>query len=138
LVNLEQCVKRAATELELEAMVSFELEVLQVYGDFRSITLVFLNLFENAARVLKGSGRIKVLAEEKPEFIKVRVADDGPGIAPELQGSVFEFSTDRSRPHNLGFGLWWVRTVMERMGGSITLESDGKRGTTFHLEFPRH
>lgn len=138
LVSLEQCVKRAATELELETMVTFEGDVPQVHGDFRSITLVFLNLFENAARALKGSGRIKVLAQEKPDHVEVRVADNGPGIPPERQDSVFEFSTDRSRPHNLGFGLWWVRTVMERMGGSIKLESDGRHGTTFRMEFPRH
>jgi signal transduction histidine kinase len=37
----------------------------------------------------------------------------------------------------LGFGLWWVRTLMMRLGGSVAVESDGRRGTRFILRLPR-
>lgn len=135
-VNLEQCVKRATRELNIESLVSYQLEVPTVLGDFRSLTLVFLNLFENAVRAFERTGRIEVWGRKREGVVEVRVADNGPGIPMNRQATVFEFSTDRSRPHNLGFGLWWVRTVMERIEGSISLYSDGRNGTTFVLEFP--
>ena len=136
MVSLSQCARRATKELELEELVSCELEVPPVHGDFRSLTLVFLNLFENAARAMKGKGQIMVVGKASESSVVVKVADNGPGIPLQRQSTVFELSSDRSQPHNLGFGLWWVRTVMERMDGSIELESDGKTGTTFVLEFP--
>ena len=37
----------------------------------------------------------------------------------------------------LGFGLWWVKTLMTRVGGAIAVESDGQRGATFRLRLPR-
>jgi signal transduction histidine kinase len=37
----------------------------------------------------------------------------------------------------LGFGLWWVKTLIVRLGGSVSVESDGHRGTTFRLRLPR-
>jgi signal transduction histidine kinase len=135
LVNLSQCLKRAVKELELDNMVSAELNLPPVRGDVRSLALVFLNLLENAARAMDGKGRILVLGEQVEDKVVVRVTDNGPGIPPERHGDIFQLNSDRSKPHNLGFGLWWVRTVMERMGGQITLTSD-RTGTTFFLEFP--
>jgi signal transduction histidine kinase/putative methionine-R-sulfoxide reductase with GAF domain len=136
MVSLKQCVERAVKELDLKDVVRSDLDVAAVYGDFRSLTLVFLNLFENAVRAMGGAGQIQVVGVAKEESVVVKVADNGPGIPLQNHGNVFELSKDRSRPHSLGFGLWWVRTVMERMNGSIELQSDGKRGTTFVLEFP--
>jgi len=85
---------------------------------------------------MQGKGQIMVVGKASESSVVVKVADNGPGIPLQRQSTVFELSSDRSQPHNLGFGLWWVRTVMERMDGSIELESDGKTGTTFVLEFP--
>lgn len=136
MVNLSQCLKRAVKELALEDIVSDELEVPQVQGDVRSFTLVFHNLLENAARALRGNGKIWIVGKSEGKRLVIRVIDDGPGIPLEQQKTVFQLNQDQSRPHNLGFGLWWVRTVMERCGGGISLESDGKSGTTFRLEFP--
>lgn len=136
MVCLKQAVERALKELDLSELVSYDLEVPPVHGDFRSLTLVFLNLFENAVRAMNGQGQILVVGMASDKAVTVKVADNGPGIPPEKQAGVFELSKDRSRPHNLGFGLWWVRTVMERMEGTIELQSDGRRGTTFVLEFP--
>ena len=136
MVSLGQCVERAVKELELDDMVRWDLDIPAVHGDFRSLTLVFLNLFENAARAMGGAGQIRVVGVATDQSVTVKVADNGPGIPCQNHSHVFELSKDRSRPHNLGFGLWWVRTVMERMGGSIGLQSDGRSGTTFVLEFP--
>ena len=67
------------------------------------------------------------------------VSDDGPGIPPEMRTRIFEFGeSGRRRGGNgrLGFGLWWVKTLITRLGGTVTVESDGKNGTTFRLRLP--
>ena len=68
------------------------------------------------------------------------------GREPELHERIFEFNfSGRQRPAagrsdtttgKLGFGLWWVKTLMTRFGGSIAVQSDGRRGTTFTLRLP--
>ena len=63
------------------------------------------------------------------------IADTGPGIAAELRDRIFEFNYS-GRPHKFGFGLWWVRTHMTRLGGSVSVDSVPSQGTTFHLMFP--
>ncbi len=134
-VRLSQCVARAREELKLSLSVEVALEVPPVRGDFRSITLIFLNLLENAAQALQGEGQVTITGECLRERVVVTLRDDGPGIPHNRHEEIFELSPDRSRPHNLGFGLWWVKTMMERMGGSIDLESDGASYTQFRLEF---
>jgi signal transduction histidine kinase len=47
------------------------------------------------------------------------------------------FSRTAAHPGKLGFGLWWVKTLMTRLGGSVVVESDGNHGTTFRLRLPR-
>jgi sensor histidine kinase regulating citrate/malate metabolism len=63
--------------------------------------------------------------------------DSGPGIAPEMQSQIFELNfSQAAHPGKLGFGLWWVKTLMTRLGGSVAVESDGRDGTTFRLRLP--
>ena len=65
------------------------------------------------------------------------VSDTGRGIPAELHEQIFELEhSSRTHPGKMGFGLWWVKTLMTRLGGSVTVESDGSHGTTFHLRFP--
>lgn len=136
LVKLENCWRRAIKELSLEDKVEGRLDVPEVRGDVRSLTLVFFNLLENASRVIGKSGRVLGAGRVEGERIVVKVSDNGPGIPQDRQREIFHLNSDRTKPHNLGFGLWWVRTVLERTGGAISVESDGCTGTTFVLEFP--
>jgi sensor histidine kinase regulating citrate/malate metabolism len=71
--------------------------------------------------------------------ILVRIEDDGPGIPDEIQKKIFEFQFSQSQPQvkqRMGFGLWWVRTIMARLGGAVWVQSDGQHGTIFTLQFP--
>jgi signal transduction histidine kinase len=101
---------------------------------------VFANLLENAAEALKGHGVMTIRGTSQEGWIEIAVSDNGPGIAPELQDRIFEFEPARgaaARPGKLGFGLWWVKTLMARLGGAVAVESDGRHGTTFRLRLPR-
>ncbi len=72
--------------------------------------------------------------------MEITVSDSGPGIAPDLHDRIFEFNfsgNKEPRSSKLGFGLWWVKTLMVRLGGSVSVESDGRSGTIFRLTLPR-
>ena len=105
----------------------------------QSLTLVFGNLLENAAEAMGGEGTVVIEGAAGDEWVEITVSDDGPGIPPELQDAIFEFnfSGRRSSRPSIGFGLWWVKTLMARLGGSVAVESDGVHGTTFCLRLPR-
>lgn len=109
-----------------------------VVASERSLAFVFTNLLENAVEAMAGRGVIIVSGWVSGSWIEVVVQDDGPGIARELQGRLFEFnvSGSNSRRHS-GFGLWWVKTLLMRFGGSIRVESDGASGSCFRLRLPR-
>jgi sensor histidine kinase regulating citrate/malate metabolism len=87
---------------------------------------------------MNGSGSIVIQGTHSSESVEIAVTDSGPGINPELQNQIFElnFSRAGAQPGKLGFGLWWVKTLMTRLGGSVTVESDGTHGTTFRLKLP--
>lgn len=106
----------------------------------QSLTFVFANLFENAVEAMHGQGEIHVLGKASEEWVEITIRDTGPGIPPDLQERIFELNySGRSemRPGRLGFGLWWVKTLMNRLNGSVQIESDGRHGTAFHLRLPR-
>ena len=105
----------------------------------QSLTFVFRNLIENAIAAMNGHGSILIQGVHLPESVEISITDSGPGIPAELHNQIFElnFSRAGAQPGKLGFGLWWVKTLMTRLGGSVTVESDGNhQGTTFRLRLP--
>jgi signal transduction histidine kinase len=106
----------------------------------RTLTLVFTNLLENAADAMDGKGIITIGGSTDADWVEVTVSDNGPGIAPQLHDHIFELNYSGRgtiRSSKLGFGLWWVKTLMTRLGGSVSVESDGTHGTTFRLRLPQ-
>ncbi|MCL4560585.1 MAG: GAF domain-containing protein, partial [Chloroflexi bacterium] len=115
-------------------------ELPHVYAGPKRLSLVFVNLLENAADAMHGMGSILISGRILDQRVEVRVSDTGPGISPELHERIFELnysSRSSETPGRLGFGLWWVKTLMARFGGSVNVESDGHSGTTFVLLLPR-
>ncbi|PKN92884.1 MAG: hypothetical protein CVU44_12700 [Chloroflexi bacterium HGW-Chloroflexi-6] len=105
-----------------------------------TLSLLFTNLLENAADAMDGQGKIQISGKSDDKWVEISVSDNGPGIPPHLHEHIFELNFSgrgASRPGKLGFGLWWVKTLMTRLGGSVIVESDGLHGTTFRLRLPR-
>jgi signal transduction histidine kinase len=142
-ISVDTCVVEAVKAVSPPDSVLVQSEDLAalppVVAGERALTLVFTNLLDNAVRAMEGKGRITITGTERDGWAEVAVSDDGPGIAPERHDRIFEldFSARNSRRQmKLGFGLWWVKTLMTRLGGSVTVESDGQQGTTFRLKLP--
>jgi two-component system NtrC family sensor kinase len=65
------------------------------------------------------------------------IADSGPGISEQMQKKVFDpFFTTKSTGKGTGLGLWISYNIIEKMGGSLSLESKEGRGTTFTIALP--
>jgi len=105
----------------------------------QSLTFVFKNLIENAMDAMHGKGAITIQGHTSEKWVDISVSDSGPGIPREIHDRIFELDFSgraTTKPGKLGFGLWWVKTLMTRLGGSVSVESDGKSGTTFRLRLP--
>ena len=142
-VWVSECVKEAAASLSIPAGIQLLTEGLEdlppVLAGHKRLSMVFFNLFDNAVDAMGTSGLIRVSGEKRGDWVEVSVADSGPGIAHELHEKIFEFnysSHQAERPGKLGFGLWWVKTLLARFGGKISIDSDGRSGTTFRLSLP--
>ncbi|MGC9349927.1 MAG: GAF domain-containing protein [Anaerolineae bacterium] len=144
-VSVAQSVAAALEAARLRGDIEIRVEHLEdlpsVVASEHSLAFVFTNLIENAAEALEGEGVISIRGKAADSWIEVEIHDDGPGIVPELHGRIFEFDSfsgaGSHRQGRLGFGLWWVKTLLMRLGGSVRVQSNGVMGTTFQLRIPR-
>jgi two-component system sensor histidine kinase HydH len=104
-------------------------------GDAALLFRVLYGLLLNACQNSPARGKIKARVFEKDEAIQVRIADEGPGIAPENRSRVFDpfFTT---RKGGTGLGLAVARQIVNKHGGQILVE-DTARGASFLLQLPR-
>jgi two-component system phosphate regulon sensor histidine kinase PhoR len=112
--------------------------------DVRAVELAVINLLDNALKYAKDGGRVDVEVTRAGDLLRVRVADRGPGVAPDEQDRIFErFVRGRnasdSRARGSGIGLALVKHIAESHGGRVEVESpvteDG-RGSAFDLFVP--
>ncbi len=108
-------------------------------ADDNYVNRILVNLLGNAVKFTEEGGVRLTLIEQADEII-LRVSDTGKGIAPEFLPHIFdEFrqeSTGLSREHEgNGLGLAITRRLTERMDGTIEVESEQGRGTTFTVRF---
>jgi len=141
-VDVMRSIQTAVHEVNLPATISLHLEGLEslppVLASEQGLTLIFTNLFENAIRAMAGKGEIRVRGAAGDRWIEIAVYNDGPGLDPALHERIFEFNDAKRHPGGkLGFGLWWVRSLLMRLGGEISVESDGLKGVTFKIRLPR-
>ena len=117
---------------------------LNVRADEKQLTQVFFNLLLNARQSIVGhNGRITVEAAPRDgESVVVRVRDTGCGIAPDILGSVFDpFVSTRKggrdgRSKGSGLGLAICRDIVQEHRGTISVESEAGRGSTFTITLP--
>jgi len=94
------------------------------------------NLLLNAREVFAGPGNVFVAAgSHHDQTVEISVRDDGPGIAPDKLGRIFEaYYTTKER--GTGLGLAIVKHNVELYGGSVRVESELGKGAKFALVFP--
>jgi signal transduction histidine kinase len=98
-----------------------------------------MNLLTNAAQALAGreGARIELTTSRRGDQVVIQVADNGPGIPPEILGRIWDpFFTTKEVGQGSGLGLSIVHGIVERHGGTIEVESQVGTGTTFTVTLP--
>jgi signal transduction histidine kinase len=122
---------------EIDVRKSYEPDV-AVKGDPDELLHVFVNLITNAVQAMEQRGTLTLETATLDGATQVRVSDTGCGIPPELRSRIFEpFFTTKPPGKGTGLGLYNIKNVIHRMHGSIAIESQVGRGSTFTITFPR-
>lgn len=128
---------------------------LSVQADAQRLQQVFVNLIRNALEGLGPDGQILISAEVRRvsgpppgtalgvgcdmegEAVEITVADNGPGIAPDILSRIFDpFFTTKEVGHGMGLGLFVVYEIIDEHGGCIAVRSAPGEGATFRIRLP--
>ncbi|MDC0936562.1 HAMP domain-containing sensor histidine kinase [Pirellulales bacterium] len=134
-VRREECQSRA---------IALELREGQIVGpveaDAGQLAVAVDALLRNAIEAIGSGGTIDALVDEDADGqrVRIRIADDGPGIADEVREHLFEpFYSGREAGRGLGFGLSKCWRIVTMHGGCIDVESPNEGGATITIQIPR-
>lgn len=110
---------------------------LRVMARFEELVQVLFNLLRNAVQAIPGKGRVDILTARQGDWISLRIRDSGKGIPEENLQRVFDpFFTTKGPDEGEGLGLYIVRQIIARYGGSINVENADGGGAQFEIRFP--
>ncbi|MGH7907596.1 MAG: sensor histidine kinase, partial [Candidatus Binataceae bacterium] len=146
-VDLVQLVRSVSRTFALQAeqkhvslSTSFEEPRLPMRGDPLKLSWVVSNLIANALRYTPAGGAISISSIKTGAMIQLIVSDNGPGIAPQLRGRLFErfaqWNVNGAESGSAGLGLAIVREIVEAHGGRIFVDSTPGKGASFTVELP--
>ncbi|MBK9712323.1 MAG: response regulator [Kouleothrix sp.] len=154
--------KRSAFQTgEIALEVSYDPDLPMLWGDGPQIQQVLLNLLINAEQALAGCAYPRIIfrvyachapvelpsvlpeltrargAPENEGVVVIDIADNGPGLAPQVLGRLFEpFVTTRPVGQGTGMGLAIAYAIVQQHGGTLQVASEPGRGATFRITLP--
>ncbi|HTL58864.1 MAG TPA: cyclic nucleotide-binding domain-containing protein [Candidatus Limnocylindrales bacterium] len=136
-------VQEVVAELQTEAslrsvMVEFQNPppAQQVVINPKRLRRVFHNIVHNATEAMAGGGKIMLRFQSSPKEVVTEIEDTGPGIAPEMNGQLFEAFATFGKVHGTGLGLSICKRIIEDHHGWITGRSEPGRGAIFAFGLP--
>ncbi len=134
---VQKTLTRHSIPEQVEVVTRFEESLPQALADPDQLGLVLDNLIRNAVQAMPQGGRLEIAAGLLPSGDEVQVAfrDTGVGIPPEQLARMFEplFTT---KAKGIGLGLALSKQLLDGMGGSIEVESEAGKGSTFTVRLP--
>ncbi|MDG2362479.1 MAG: HAMP domain-containing sensor histidine kinase [Flavobacteriales bacterium] len=130
--NVAMQVRKQGGKIELSLKAANPI----IRADKIHITNVIFNLLDNAIKYSPDGAQIEIISNQTEDGVELLVKDNGVGIPKEYIGKVFErlFRVPTGNVHDVkgfGLGLSYVKTVIERHGGVIYVESEADKGSTF-------
>jgi signal transduction histidine kinase len=103
--------------------------------DPHALRQILMNLVLNAQQAMGRGGSITLRIGRDDVFGTMDLTDTGPGIPPEMLSRLFKpFQSSKKEGHGIGLAL--VKRFVDNFGGSVTVDSEPGKGTTFHLRLP--
>lgn len=146
--DLKQLTEEVLNTMKLQfdthhAKVEFDVQgnYFTVHADRLHITSVIFNLLDNALKYSKENPEIDIRLQHQTDTIVLQVEDKGIGIAHDFKTKIFDkfFRVPTGNHHNIkgyGLGLSYVAHVIKRHNGSISVESEPGKGSTFTVKLP--
>ncbi len=108
-----------------------------ISGDSGQIEQVIMNLLSNSIQAITENGKIIVETSAKEDHIEISIMDNGCGIPKETLGKIFDpFFTTKKPGEGTGLGLAISYGIIKRHNGSIEVNSEVGKGTTFTIKLP--
>jgi signal transduction histidine kinase len=107
-----------------------------VQGDEGRLRRLIFNLLENALRHTPDSSRLQVQVNRAAGFAEFAIEDEGRGVDPAVAAHIFERFAGGRTGGKAGLGLYFVRTTVERWGGSVGHRTGSGGGARFHFRLP--
>lgn len=125
-------------DIELHTAIAPE----RIYADKQMLHLIVRNLISNAIKFTPRGGKVFVGAADHQAYTIITVQDTGVGIAEDkvqtlLEDTVLRTSRGTENEKGSGLGLWLCKEFVERHGGSIAIESEPGKGSTFIIRLPK-
>ncbi|HET7831830.1 MAG TPA: ATP-binding protein [Gallionella sp.] len=141
MVGVKELIEKALRKFEMPSTVTLRLDIQtelpEVRVDSTQMLQVFWNLITNALEAMPEGGELEIKAEKdaSQRTVTVSIKDSGCGIAPEHQGRLFQllFTT---KVRHIGLGLTVVRNLTGANGGSVRVQSQPGKGSTFSVTLP--
>lgn len=129
---------------KLKIVKNYEGGLPRAYTDQKLLQVLFLNLLSNAVRYTPEKGKIEVsigLDPKNKNNFTIEISDTGFGIPEEEQDQIFQklFRATNAREKSTdgtGLGLYLVKSIVDRIGGSVYFKSELNKGTTFFISMP--
>ena len=140
----------------IEVIRDFDADLPKILLDTDRMRQVYLNIINNAKYAMSEGGQLTVRTQvlkckttsgvapenssthlEKEGVLRISFTDTGPGIKKEHLGKIFDpFFTTKPEDKGTGLGLSVCYSIVEKHGGYLEVESDGKNGATFFIDLP--
>ncbi len=132
-----QLVNREAKDRDISVVLQRIGDPTTIWVDPNQIRQVMINLLSNAIHATPGGGRISVDLKSAGSGVSIAVIDTGSGIPKENLNKIFEpFFSTKSPGEGTGLGLFVIREIMDKLGGTIDVESRLGHGTQFTVQVP--
>jgi two-component system NtrC family sensor kinase len=124
--------------------LKYKARIVRDFGDLPAVRCipaqlnqVFMNLLVNAGQAIETTGTITLRTGHADGDAWIEIEDTGSGIPPEVQGRIFEpFFTTKPVGKGTGLGLSISWEIVQRHGGTISVDSEAGRGTCFRVRLP--
>ena len=119
----------------------FNAALAEILGSDLHLTNVIVNMLDNAIKYAKETPKISIYTENAGNFILIKIKDQGIGMTKNAQKHVFDkfYREQKGNIHNVkghGLGLAYVKRIVESHQGTVAVESEKDKGSTFTIKLP--